>query len=405
MQKRSMNLRERKRDLNLLRKTLSSCALRLLLEPMKLRPIKKNRVLFSSYMEKQYSCNPKYISRELLRLYPGKVEVGWAFRHPEEFRALEKEGIRVLGTKTKEFLAFAMTSRVVCTNTYYKPSLPRRKGTFYLNTWHGGGAYKRVGKYVDMPLIERLNTRLRDGRIDLYLSSSRFFSENVIRDSFGYTGEIMQKGMPRNDMLIFPPDQETVRQIRESAGLREGQKLCLYAPTYRRDTKVHDFQLDYANVLRALRERFGGEWVMGYRSHHVSMFKNTAAASAGAVDFSRYSDMQELLLICDCLITDYSSSIWDAALCGRKVFLYAPDLKQYLCERSFYTDIRSWPFPLAEDNGRLLNNITAFSEKEYELALSRHLNDLGSCESGRAAYFAARRIGFELGLEKKDDDQ
>lgn len=387
------------RNLNLLRKTISSALIRAALQPLKFKKIVPNRVLFSAYMEKQFSCNPKYICRELMRLYPGRVEIGWAFREPERFQDLEKEGIRVLGTKTREFIDFAMTSRVICANTYFKPSLPRRKGTFYLYTWHGGGAYKKVGKYVDMPLIERINTRMREGKTDLYLSSSRFFTEHVLRDSFSYKGEIMEKGMPRNDILMNPPPEEELERLRKKIGLGEGVKLCLYAPTYRKDTKVHDFGMDYERTLRALGERFGGEWVMGFRSHHVSMFKDTSKVSRGAMDLSRYDDMQELLLVCDALITDYSSSIWDAALGGKRAFLYAPDLGDYLKERAFYTDIRSWPFPLAEDNGRLEENILTFDEKKYAAAVKGHLEELGCCETGRAAYFAAKRIGQEMGLE------
>ena len=393
------------RNINLLRKTASSALIRLFLEPMKLKKIVPNRVLFSAYMEKQYACNPKYICRELLRLYPGRVEVGWAFREPENFRCLEKECIRVLGTKTKEFIDFAMTSRVICANTYFKPSLPRRRGTFYLYTWHGGGAYKKVGKYVDMPLIERINTRMREGKTDLYLSSGRFFTEHVLRDSFSYRGEILEKGMPRNDILLNPPPQEEIKRLREKIGLKEGEKLCLYAPTYRKDTKVHDFGLDYPRALKALTERFGGQWVMGFRSHHVSMFKDTSQVSRGALDLSRYDDMQELLLISDMLITDYSSSIWDAALGGKRALLYAPDLNDYEKERAFYTDIRTWPFPLAEDNDALEKNIRCFDEASYALAVKKHLEALGSCETGRAAHFAAKRIAQEMGLEDAHDDQ
>ena len=387
-----------KRNLNLLRKTAASGVIRLCLEPLKLLPVKKNRVLFSSYMEKQYSCSPRYISRELKRLAGDKVEIGWAFRHPEDFRFLEKEGIRVMGTKTWEFIKFALTSRVVVTNTYYKPSLPRRKRQFFIQTWHGSGAYKKVGRHVDMPLIERINTRMREGRTDLFLSGCTFFTQHVIRDAFDYRGEVYEYGMPRNDIMLCPPDNEALEEIRARAGVPKGVRLCLFAPTYRKDTKVHASGLDYERVLSALEKRFGGQWVMGYRSHHVSMFKDQSIASKGALDLSLYSDMQELLLISDALITDYSSSIWDAALANKRVFLFAPDLKEYSLERDFYTDIHSWPFPLSESNDELVSNIERFDEGAYAEKVKKHLEDLGNCESGRASYFAAQRIMKETGL-------
>ncbi len=393
-------MKDFKRNLNLLRKTLSSAAIRLLLQPLKLLKIKPNRALFSSYMEKQYSCSPKYISMELMRLYPGKVEIGWAFRQPEKYKYLEREGIKVFGTKTLRFIVFALTSRVVCTNTYYKPTLPRRKKQFYLNTWHGGGAYKKVGRYVDMPWIERLNTFMREGRIDLYLSSGRFFTEHVLRDSFGYKGEVAEWGMPRNDMMVNGVSPEEKERIRRVIGLKDGEKLCLYAPTYRRDTKVHDFGLDYAKALESLSRIFGGSWVMGCRSHHVSMYKDQSKLVKGALDLSLYPDMQELLCAADAVITDYSSCIWDAALAKKPVFLYAPDLDEYLKERAFYTDIRSWPFALALNNEELAKNVENFDKKEYNEKIRAHLDALGSCESGKAAFLAAERIAKEMGVKQ-----
>ncbi len=389
-----------KRTFRIFRRTLTSALLRLFLQPFKLLPVKKNRVLFSSYLEKQYSCNPRYISEELERLYPGKLELCWAFRHPERFAYLEKKGIRVLGTKTLKFTYCALTARVVVANSYFKPSLPRRKKQFYLYTWHGGGAYKKVGSFVEMPFIEKLQTRMREGRADLYLSSSRAFTRLTIRQSFGYRGEVLEKGMPRNDLLISP-DEERRREIRKNAGVPEGKKLCLYAPTYRKDTRVHAQGLDYRRTLAALSGRFGGEWVMGYRSHHVTMFKDNAALEKDALSLTDYPDMQELLLICDALVTDYSSSIWDAAVGGKKVFLFAPDLNEYKSERDFYTDIRTWPFPLAENMDELTDRIADFDEERYAEDVRRHLRELGSCETGRAAYWAARRIGYETGLENE----
>jgi CDP-glycerol glycerophosphotransferase len=395
-----------KREFHIVQRLLTSACLRLLLQPFRLLPVKKNRVLFTSYLDKQYSCNPKYISEELMKMYPGRIEVGWAFRHPEEFSYLSEKGIRVLGTKTLKFIVFAMTARVICTNTYYKPSLPRRKKQFFLYTWHGGGAYKRVGDAQDMSLAERLSLRMREGRADLYLSSSRAFTRLTLRQSFGYRGEVMEKGMPRNDLLLSELDAEKTALIRRKIGLKDGERLCLYAPTYRKDTRVHKLSPDYEKTLSALEQRFSGTWVMGYRGHHVTQYKDHTDVNRGALDLTQYPDMQEILYAADALITDYSSSIWDMGLTGKPVFLYAPDLNSYRSERDFYTDIHTWPFPLAENMEQLEESIRSFHEDRYADAVRKHFRELGSCESGKASFFAARRIGYETGLEKKKyDDQ
>jgi len=388
------------RNLNMLKRTLSSLAIRLCLQPLRVLPVKRNRVLFTAYLEKQYSCNPKYISQELQRLYGDKLEIIWLFRRPQDFSYLESQGITVMGTGSFKSTIAALTARVVVSNTYYKPSLPRRRKQFFLYTWHGGGAYKRVWS-DEMSLIERIYTRLRQSGGNLYLSSGEHFTLDAIRNSFHYKGEVLSKGMPRNDMLVNGISEEEKHRIRSLIGLNEGEKLLLYAPTYRKDTQVHAFNPDYKAVCEALSQRFGGTYVVGYRSHHVTMYKNQNGIDVGAVNLTDYPDMQELLAVCDVLLTDYSSSIWDAAVGGKKAFLYCPDLDSFDLNKDFVTDIHSWPFPLAKTSEELCRNIENFDENKYISDCKRHLLELGSCESGRAAYFAARRIGYETGLEDR----
>ena len=45
---------------------------------------------------------------------------------------------------------------------------------------------------------------------------------------------------------------------------------------------------------------------------------------------SKYSDMQELIVAADILITDYSSCMFDMMLANKRCALYTPDLEEYL---------------------------------------------------------------------------
>lgn len=365
----------------------ASKLLRLALKPACLLPVKRNRVLFLSYRGKQYSCNPRAVSEALSAANNGKIEIVWAFHSPAKFRYLEKQGIRVIGDRGLSFLLTALTARVVCTNTYYKPYLPRRKEQFYLRTWHGGGAYKRV----DYPRgLMGAYIRMQQEGASLYLSSSRAFTDMTLRGSFGYKGEVIEAGMPRNDALIDGSWQEKASGVRRELGL-ENRKIALYAPTFR-DSAQEIKAPDAERLRRALETRFGGAFTLLYRGHHVGNCLRFQCDK----DVSDYEDMQPLLMAADVLITDYSSSIWDMSLTGKPAFLYCPDLKEY--ERGFYTDIRSLPFPLCEDDAGLERNILNFDENAYAENVRRHHEALGICESGQAARLAAERILRECGL-------
>lgn len=88
--------------------------------------------------------------------------------------------------------------------------------------------------------------------------------------------------------------------------------------------------------------------------------------AANYIDASNYPDMQELLYAADVLITDYSSSMWDFSLTRRPCFLYATDLNYYDLDRGFYSDIHTWPYPLAESNSALIKNIKQFNNDQYQ---------------------------------------
>ena len=383
----------------LIRDIAFSYALRAALRLYCVRPIEKKRVLFVSFRGTRYACNPRYISEELHRLAGDGIEIGWAFHEPEKFRYLEKEGIRVLGDRTTEFLRFALTARVVCVNGYYKPFMPRRRGQFYLRTWHGGGAYKRVGKYEKLPMLRKMYIGIQQQGADLYLSSSRAFTEMTLRDAFGYRGEVLEKGMPRNDMLINDHFQIAER-VRAELNIPENTHIALYAPTFRYDEKKEAYAFDFDRVKRALSERFGGEWVIAYRGHYLAV-KEGEKAQFGDVDVTQYPDMQPLLAAADALFTDYSSSMWDMSLTHRPVFLYCPDLKEYISARDFFTDIHTWPFPLSDNGDELDARIREFDENDYRKRVNKHHKELGSYETGCAARAAAERIMKECGLEIK----
>ena len=68
-----------------------------------------------------------------------------------------------------------------------------------------------------------------------------------------------------------------------------------------------------------------------------------------AIDVSDHPDINELMLVSDVLVTDYSSAIYEFALLGRPMAFFAPDYEAYEAERGFYFDYRTGvPGPIFE---------------------------------------------------------
>ena len=60
--------------------------------------------------------------------------------------------------------------------------------------------------------------------------------------------------------------------------------------------------------------------------------------SAFAIDASGDPDLNELMLVSDVLMTDYSSAIYEFSILGRPIAFLAPDDNAYGDERGFYLD-------------------------------------------------------------------
>ena len=353
------------------------------------------RVNFIAFSGRQYSDSPRRISELLLREHP-EIQQVWAFNEPEKFRFLEEKGIKVVKYKSLQYLCYVMTSKVYVDNAEFWSILKFRPGQMVLQTWHGGGAYKRVGGHrIDVNRREQQHAVEKMNKITLFLSSSKAFTKYVIRDAYQYRGEVLECGLPRNDDLLSP-DPATAAKARETLGIPEGAKVLLYAPTFRNSHTLDLYDVDFARLKASLEARFGGEWVIVLRMHYYLADKAMAVGAPWLYNVTDYPDMQELLLCSDVLLTDYSSCMWDFSLMKKPCFLYARDIDEYRGERDFYTPIESWPFPLAADNDGLQKVIAQFDDEQYRADAARHHAELGSTESGTAAKQCVERIAAFL---------
>lgn len=360
-------------------------------------PLQKDQALFSAFSGRQYSDSPRRISEYLKENYPDIRQV-WAFIEPEKYGFLKEKGIRVVRYKSLAHVFYALTSKVYVDNVEYWSLLRFRKNQMVVETWHGGGAYKRIGAdRLDIGQAERRHTVDKMNRTTLFLSSGRVFTEKVIRGSYQYNGEVLEAGLPRNDELLRL-DSAVSEKVRQGLGIAEDAKIVLYAPTFRNSHDTELYNVDYAKLRRALSDRFGGNWVVLLRMHYYMTAERQAVKTDAAImDVSEYPDMQDLLQVADILLTDYSSTLWDFSLMGRPCFIYATDINAYRGERDFYTPITEWPFPLAQNNDELENAIRSFDREQYDSDVKRHHADLGNCETGTATAQTCARIAEYIG--------
>ena len=372
--------------------------MKILLFPLRVFPIKKNRVFLHNDLAYNYSCNPKYIAECLLDKYSGSFDIIFSVKHSERYIHLSTRGITVVRFNSFCYFFYALTSKVFLTNSGGFSYLPLRKETCVINTHHGGGAYKKMGRYMynDSWLFKK-DLLLSAKATTIFLSTCKKFTE-IASDSLLLPTDIFWEiGMPRNDMLVHR-DEQRYQAIRQRLGLKDNEKLVLYAPTYRKPNDNYfkesiavSYGIDCERVCTALNKRFGGDWKFGFRLHPCIVNRNDIP-KGNVIDLSDYEEMQELLLAADVMINDFSSSMWDYLLTGKPSFLFATDLEHYVKTTEVYTPVSEWPFPKSTNNDELEKNILEFDDSAYKAACERHYKQLGGCESGMASQLVCNFI-------------
>lgn len=337
-------------------------------------PIKQNRIILHSFNGKQYSCNPRTVSEYIVKHYPNQYEIIWAFNEPNKFLFLEKDGIKIVKYSSVKRIFYEATARISINNCGSYSWIPLRKNQMHINTWHAGGAYKKLQNDI----FGDANRKKTAKETSHMLSSGTLFTEYMLKRTFDFKGQILPIGLPRNDVLFSEKEtKKRAKKVKAFYKIRSDKFVVLYAPTWRFDGNIP--QPDFNRIVDAIKVKFDRESVILVRNHTYSNNKYS-----NAMDVSEYMDMQDLLCAADMLITDYSSSIWDYSFTNRPCFLYVNDLSKYETDPGLCTDISKWGFPVCLNDSELYDEIISYDVNVFEKRIEEMHQYYGSFENGNA---------------------
>ncbi|GHC89220.1 hypothetical protein GCM10007079_35010 [Nocardiopsis terrae] len=307
-------------------------------------------VLFDTYTGRQYSDSPQSIYAELRKRerwadYPMSWLVAdGQVRLPDDLTPVRHRG--------EEYYRELARSRYLVSNSRQPGWFHRHPDQVVVQTWHGS-MLKRIGFDV-----ENIRGKSRDYFDKLawetqqwdYLVSPSPWATPILRSAFRFDGEILETGYPRNDIFFSPEREAVAERTRRLLGLPEGKKVVLYAPTWR-DDKYYTrgkHKLDLHLDLRRMYDKLGDDHVLLVRRHPRVVDSVPIVGEDFVYDVSLYPEIQELFLITDVLVTDYSSMMFDFANTGRPMLFFTYDLESYRDNlRGFYFDFEETaPGPL-----------------------------------------------------------
>ncbi|WP_165976225.1 CDP-glycerol glycerophosphotransferase family protein [Bacillus salipaludis] len=357
-------------------------------------PVNQKLILFESGLGKQYADSPRYIYEEIVRRGL-KYKKVWVYNQQKRFNDPNTIYVKRLSIKYYYYLARA---RYWVNNQNFPTYIQKRKGTTYIQTWHGTPLKKMLNDIENVQgrtddYVERVSGAVKNWD---YLISPSPYATKAFKSAFRYNGEILEIGYPRNDLFYWKNNQAIAKKVRNSLKLPEGKKVILYAPTFRDNQTdgTNNFKFDINFDFEQMKEKLGNNYILLLRMHVV--VKNKVVIPEEYKDFifnvSSYPDIQELYLITDILITDYSSVMFDFANTKRPILFYTYDLEIYRDQlRGFYMDFeKEAPGPLLKTSDELIAAIQYIEsiQKQYKNKYLDFYNKYCKLEDG----FASERL-------------
>lgn len=289
-------------------------------------PVKENHILYESFCGQGIIDNPYALFKSFMKRDDFKKYVHiWVVDNFEEkwFQIIEYSkysNIRFVSYGSDEYLLYLSTAKYLINNCTFPTYFTKKDEQVYVNTWHGI-AFKCLGYDVPNSRLTLGNTMRNFLSADYMLSANEHMT-NVYLKGYKldgiYNGTIIEEGQPRND-LSYTNKKYVIEKLK-SFGIEidTGKKIILYAPTWS-GTLSSPKAIDYDKVLNLVDEN---KYQVLCKSHHVNYSKKK-------IHIPSAMDTNELLSICDVLITDYSSIAYDFMQLGKPVIYYMPDYEEY----------------------------------------------------------------------------
>ena len=358
--------------------------------------IDNKTIMFISYHGKGYLCNPKYIHQELLK--DDRFQ-DYKFIFPLKDKNEVIEGAKVIKYRGIKYFYYLAKSKFWIVNCKLPSYCIKKDEQVYIQTWHGT-PLKRLAHDIetkdDITFYRSKMSRdemTKSYDVDVakynYLISPNEYSSEIFESCFKIDKEkIKEYGYPRNDYLVNITNEE-IDKLKIKYNIPTDKKVILYAPTWR-DNKfnekgyIYELKVDF----NKWKDMLGDEYVVIFKPHYLisNKFKDIKLDNF-LFSFDENVDINELYVMSDLLITDYSSVFFDYAILNRPILFYMYDLEEYRDElRGFYLDInKELPGKITIDEDELLSVIKNENYKEYDEKLKEFRKTYNDLEDGKAS--------------------
>jgi len=321
----------------------------------------RNLIVFNSFGGKKFGDSPKNIYDYIIDKFDyEKFRLVWAFENPSDFDIPYGEKVKI---NSLRYFIICLSAKYWISSVNVERGLRfKKRKTIYINTWHGAGT-KKIGNAV------KGRKDYNFSNVDILLIQSDFEKQIFMRDFLTKEKSCLKIGHPRADIL-YNYKKVNIEKIKEKLNIKSEKKIILYAPTWRESTnKGSTYDLKIPLDIKKWKEELSDSYIVLFRTHTLTTNVINEDFSEFFIDVSNYPEVNELLLITDILITDYSTIVFDFSVLHRPFACFGYDYDKYVSERGLYIDIETeYPTGVIRTEKELLNWLKIM---DYELEVEK----------------------------------
>ena len=290
-----------------------------------------NLVVFISLMGSRYNDSPRsmyeYITAH--KEY-NQYNCIWAFENPLDYPEIPSVKI----DSPKYFIKLLKAGYWVSNTNIQRGLSFKKKRTRWIYTCHGT-AIKLCGN--DCPGRKDFDY----SKVNIICVQSKF-DEMVMKRGFkAREDSFLECGRPCSDELFHATETDRIK-MRNRLGISDGKKVILYAPTWRDSADGGaSYTIKPPIDFKRWEQELGNDYIVLFRAHHITTKILNVDFNDFVRDVSSYREVNDLLMVSDILISDYSAILTDYAILDRPVLCFAYDYEEYLKERGTYFDLEA----------------------------------------------------------------
>ena len=317
----------------------------------------KRNVIVGAWGGRKYADNSRYLFEYLSshKKDLGFKHVIWATRDTEIYKFLVEQGFEVclIGSKKSSYYHLKSGVHIICNMSFsfgkFEPDIDTRFscGAKKIQLWHGVGI-KRVGLTSNFAAMqyESFFSKIMHSAILKSVFSQGCWMNQYTLGTSSLNADWLRQSLDCNGNRMFISSYprfcsiqiKTKEEVSVLDFIKQFETSILHCPTFRTDYSHYCHPLENQVFLDYITENN----ILFIEKPHPASSYFAKQVNKNVLILGSEFDTTVLIKHCSCIISDYSSAVFDGIHCNVPVIQYVPDLAYFSSsDVGLYMDIES----------------------------------------------------------------